>query len=106
MAGTNTYVVVLAGGRGKRFWPAGRHSRPKQLLAITTGRTMLEETLGRCSGLAPPGQILIVTNSAQAQAVRKLCPDIGEGQILVEPAMRNTAAAIGLLQKPSFSVTS
>ncbi|MFB3065200.1 MAG: mannose-1-phosphate guanylyltransferase [Planctomycetota bacterium] len=96
MSETNIFAVVLAGGRGKRFWPAGRHSRPKQLLAITTERTMLEETLSRCSGLAPPAQILIVTNSAQAEAVRKLCPDMGEGQVLVEPAMRNTAAAIGL----------
>ena len=92
----NTHVVVIAGGAGTRFWPSGRSALPKQLLPITSDRTMLAETLARCEELAPPERTWIVTNTLQADATRKECPQVPAEQVLAEPAMRNTAAAIGL----------
>ena len=92
----NTHVVVIAGGAGTRFWPGGRRARPKQLLAITSDRSMLAETLGRCEGLAPADRTWIVTHELQAEATRQQCPQVPAEQVIAEPAMRNTAAAIGV----------
>ena len=92
----NLYVVVLAGGAGTRFWPGGRQARPKQLLRIASEKSMLAETIERCSGLAPPSHCYIVTNEIQVEATRAECPQVPPGQIIAEPMMRNTAAAIGL----------
>jgi mannose-1-phosphate guanylyltransferase len=91
-----TFVVVLAGGAGTRFWPSGRRARPKQLLPITGGRSMLAETMARCAPLAPPERRYVVTNEVQADATRRECPELPAEQVVAEPAMRNTAAAIGL----------
>jgi mannose-1-phosphate guanylyltransferase len=92
----DTHVVVIAGGAGTRFWPSGRRARPKQLLPISSDRTMLAETLARCDALAPPERTWIVTNRIQVDATRRECPLIPAGQVVSEPMMRNTAAAIGL----------
>ncbi|MHC4953303.1 MAG: mannose-1-phosphate guanylyltransferase [Planctomycetota bacterium] len=92
----STHVVILAGGAGTRFWPAGRRDRPKQLLTIASENTMLRETLLRCAPLAPPERTWIVTNERQAADTRKEAPEIPDAQILAEPEMRNTAAAIAL----------
>lgn len=91
-----TFVAVLAGGAGTRFWPSGRRARPKQLLPLTGGRSMLAETLSRCAPLAPPENTWVVTNRLQLEATRRECPELGPEQLVAEPAMRNTAAAIGL----------
>jgi len=92
----NVHLVVLAGGAGTRFWPAGRATRPKQLLAISSERTMLAETLARCSKIAPPARTWIVTNAAQADATLREAAGVPPGNVIPEPHMRNTAAAIGL----------
>jgi mannose-1-phosphate guanylyltransferase len=92
----STFVTILAGGAGTRFWPAGRRARPKQLLSFTTRRSMLAETLARCGPLAPPQNTYVVTNRIQLDATRRECPSLPEGQVIAEPEMRNTAAAIGL----------
>jgi mannose-1-phosphate guanylyltransferase len=89
-------AVLLAGGRGTRFWPRSRTRTPKQLLDITSGRTMLYETALRLRPMFPPGRIWVVTNSEQAAAVRRELPRLPHSHILSEPAGRNTAAAIGL----------
>ncbi|MHC4940173.1 MAG: mannose-1-phosphate guanylyltransferase [Planctomycetota bacterium] len=89
----NTHVVVLAGGAGTRFWPAGRIERPKQLLPVASEKTLLRETLDRCAPLAPPERTWIVTNESQVERTKE---EAGGAHVVAEPAMRNTAAAIAL----------
>jgi mannose-1-phosphate guanylyltransferase len=90
------YAVLLAGGRGTRFWPRSRMRTPKQLLNIVGKHTMLRQTWDRLSPLFPADRVTVVTNSEQAKAVRKELPRIRAEMLLAEPAGRNTAAAIGL----------
>ncbi len=90
------YVLVLAGGSGERFWPLSRKSRPKQLLALFGKDTLLESTLKRLEGLTPKQNILILTNSDQEAAVRKVAKSVPPENIIAEPAKRDTAAAIAL----------
>jgi mannose-1-phosphate guanylyltransferase len=90
------HAVILAGGRGTRFWPRSRTRTPKQLLNIVGKNTMLEQTVARLRPLIPAERIWTVTNSEQAAAVRKQLPAAGRKHVLTEPVGRNTAAAIGL----------
>src|ERR1700685_230697 len=89
-------VVILAGGRGTRFWPRSRMRTPKQLLNIVGAETMLEQTRARLSPLFSADRVWVVTNKEQAAAVRKVVPQIAARNILAEPTGRNTAAAIAL----------
>src|SRR5579871_1222372 len=91
-----THAVILAGGRGTRFWPRSRTRTPKQLLNIVGNTTMLEQTAARLAPLFPASRQWVVTNAEQALAVRKQMPRIPASHILAEPIGRNTAAAIGL----------
>jgi mannose-1-phosphate guanylyltransferase len=90
------YALVLAGGSGERFWPLSRRARPKQLLRLVSNKTLLEETLARLEDLIPPERILILTNTEQESAVRKLLGNFPKGNIVGEPAKRDTAAAVAL----------
>jgi len=90
------YGLILAGGRGTRFWPRSRMRTPKQLLNIVGSTTMLEQTVARLSPLFPAARIWVVTNSEQAAAVRGQIPGAARRHVLAEPVGRNTAAAIGL----------
>ncbi|MES2641199.1 MAG: sugar phosphate nucleotidyltransferase [Myxococcota bacterium] len=83
------YAVVLAGGRGTRFWPLSRRNVPKQCLSIDGGPTLLQRTVAR-TGL-PPERILVVTGPDMVEPVREQIPGI---EVLVEPSPRNTAPAI------------
>jgi mannose-1-phosphate guanylyltransferase len=89
-------AVLLAGGRGTRFWPRSRTRTPKQLLNIVGTQTMLRETMARLSPLFPPRNAWIVTNTQQASAAKREMRGVPESHILAEPAGCNTAAAIGL----------
>ncbi len=90
------YALILAGGSGERFWPLSRKCRPKQLLALFSEKTLLEDTIHRLKGLVEPDHILILTNQDQEAAVREMCPNLPEENIVAEPAKRDTAAAIAL----------
>lgn len=90
------YAVILAGGRGTRFWPRSRTRTPKQLLNIVGEHTMLQQTAARLAPVFTPATTWIVTNSEQQSEVRKQLPRIPAAQVLAEPMGRNTAAAIGL----------
>lgn len=92
---SNRYVVVLAGGRGERFWPWSRPDRPKQLLPLArNGRTLLAATITRAQMLAPPENILVLTARDLRPAVARECAGTGV-HVAGEPLARNTAAAIG-----------
>ena len=91
-----THAVILAGGRGTRFWPRSRTRTPKQLLNIVGKDTMLQQTVARLKPLIPAERIWTVTNTEQAAAVRKQVPKGARKRVLIEPKGLNTAAAIGL----------
>src|SRR5438309_11373499 len=90
------YALILAGGSGERFWPLSRQARPKQLLRLVSKKTLLEETLARLEGFIPRERILILTNTEQESAVRKLLGSFPKENIVAEPAKRDTAAAVAL----------
>ncbi|MDE5854016.1 MAG: NTP transferase domain-containing protein [Ruminococcus sp.] len=88
-------AVIMAGGRGERFWPKSRNSRPKQFLSLTSdGETMIQKTIKRLLPLVDMNDIYIVTNSAYTSLVREQLPNIPEENILAEPVPRNTAPCI------------
>lgn len=89
------YAVVMAGGRGERFWPAGRLARPKQLISFGREGTMLEDTVQRLFPFFAVENILVVTGSAYAEKVAELLP-IPSENIICEPARRNTTGCIAL----------
>jgi mannose-1-phosphate guanylyltransferase len=91
-----THAVILAGGRGTRFWPRSRTRTPKQLLNIVGEDTMLEQTIARLRPLIPPERMWTVTNREQLQGVRNQVPAPARRRVLTEPIGRNTAAAIAL----------
>jgi mannose-1-phosphate guanylyltransferase len=92
----NFYPVILAGGRGTRFWPLSRKKRAKQLLALDGERSMIQQTVSRLLPLAPARKFWIITNDDLKPAIVKQLPKLPKGQILTEPVGRNTAPAIGL----------
>ena len=91
----NNYCVIMAGGVGSRFWPFSRTDKPKQFLDFFgTGRSLLQMTVDRFRPLVPVENMFIVTNVAYKQMILQQVPDIPEGNILCEPARRNTAPCI------------
>lgn len=90
------YSVVLAGGKGERFWPLSRAERPKQFLKLTSGKTMLEETIERVLPLVPYERVRVVTTESMGKYALEHMPTLTENNILAEPCGRNTCVAIGL----------
>jgi mannose-1-phosphate guanylyltransferase len=88
-------ALILAGGSGTRFWPLSRRLRPKQLLALDGGRSLLQATVDRLAPTIPPADVWICTTAHLADAVREQLPEVPAEQILCEPEGRNTAPAIG-----------
>lgn len=87
--------MIMAGGEGTRLWPMSRSGRPKQLLPLIGGRSLLEIAADRLAGLVPPGRRYICTAEQYRDAVRGVMPDIDDANILGEPAACNTANAVG-----------
>jgi mannose-1-phosphate guanylyltransferase len=92
----NFYPVILAGGRGTRFWPLSRKCRAKQLLALDGKQSMLQQTVSRLLPLAPPKRFWVITNEDLHREVARQLPRLQKRQILAEPVGSNTAPAIGL----------
>ncbi len=90
------YAVILAGGRGERFWPLSRHHRPKQLLRLVGEQTLLAQAVDRLAGLIPPERVYVVTNQDLVEACRIAAPRVPPEQIIGEPVGRDTAAAAAL----------
>ncbi len=88
------FVVVLAGGRGERFWPTSRRRRPKQVLRLLSDRTMLRETIERTLPMVPMERTFIVTGADLAPLLQEMHPDIPPENYLVEPEGKNTAPAV------------
>ena len=92
----DVYGIIMAGGGGSRFWPLSRQATPKQLLNLTGKDLMVNETLDRMGLVIPGKNMYIVTNCTQALAMEQAVHGrVLPGQILAEPAARNTAACIG-----------
>lgn len=90
------YVVIMAGGRGERFWPESRTTRPKQLLPIVGEKAMLAQTIDRLAGLVTVKDVFVITNTEQRDAVLEVCPELDPNKVIGEPVGRDTAAAVGL----------
>jgi len=92
----NLYGLILAGGRGTRFWPSSRQANAKQVLRLFGDRSLIQQTVDRLRPILPPEHVWILTNAhLRAEIIRQL-PEVPAKQILAEPAQRNTAPAIGL----------
>ena len=90
------YPVILAGGRGTRFWPLSRRRRAKQLLALDGKQTMIQQTVARLLPLARRDRFWVITNVDLRPAILRQLPRIDKQRVLAEPVGRNTAPAIGL----------
>lgn len=90
-------VVIMAGGKGERFWPKSRVNLPKQFLSLTDdGKSMIQHTVERLEGLVEKENIYVVTNELYENLVKEHIPCIPEKNIIIEPAAKNTAPCIGL----------
>ncbi len=97
MAKATNYGLILAGGRGTRFWPRSRKARAKQVLEFFGEGTLIQQTVSRLAPAIPPENIWVVTNDLLRDEIVRQLPGVPKRQILAEPCARNTAPAIGLI---------
>src|SRR5690242_11795443 len=90
------HALILAGGRGTRFWPRSRKRSAKQVLNVVGERSLIQSTVDRLSPVIPPGRIWVLTNEYLRDAIIAQLPEVPKKQVLAEPMQRNTAPAIGL----------
>lgn len=91
----NNYAVIMAGGVGSRFWPVSTSDFPKQFHdMLGTGETLIQKTYSRLSKMVPAENILVLTNEIYNDIVLRQLPEITQEQVVLEPAMRNTAPCI------------
>jgi mannose-1-phosphate guanylyltransferase len=90
------YVIIMAGGRGERFWPVSRERNPKQFLHLLGTRSLLQQAADRVAPLVPVENILVITNAAHAPTVRKQLPQLPRHNVVGEPCGRDTCAAVTL----------
>jgi mannose-1-phosphate guanylyltransferase len=93
---TNRFVIIMAGGRGERFWPVSREQTPKQLIRLLGDRSFLQQAVDRVLPLVPIRNVLVITNAAQAPEVRKQLPRLPRENLIAEPVGRDTCAAVTL----------
>ena len=93
---SHLYSVIIAGGKGTRFWPLSRTQRPKQLLRILSQRSLIRETANRAIPLSGRDRTLVVTVEEQLTPLRKELPMLARNNFLAEPHGNNTAPCVGL----------
>jgi mannose-1-phosphate guanylyltransferase len=90
------YAVIMAGGGGTRLWPLSRKNRPKQMLQLVDERTLFQSAVQRLEGVFPTERIFVVTVKDQAEELQVQCPEIPEGNFILEPLPRGTASVVAL----------
>src|SRR5208283_2721323 len=90
------FGLILAGGRGTRFWPRSRRRSAKQVLNVVGERSLIQATVDRLEPAIPPERIWVLTNHHLRDTIVAQLPQVPKAQVLAEPAQRNTAPAIGL----------
>lgn len=91
-----TYAVIMAGGRGERFWPASTRKRPKQVLDLFGDAPLVQESVERLEGVVPLENTLIITNASTVGPIRECLPELPPENVIGEPVGRDTAAACAL----------
>jgi len=92
----NRFAIIMAGGRGERFWPVSREKTPKQLIKLLGDRSFLQQAVDRVLPLVPAKNVLVITNEVQEPEVRKQLPKLPKENIVAEPVGRDTCAAVTL----------
>ncbi|NOZ02243.1 MAG: mannose-1-phosphate guanylyltransferase, partial [Deltaproteobacteria bacterium] len=92
----HVHALLLAGGKGTRFWPLSREDHPKQLLKLFSDRTLVEDTYDRIRPIVPNDRVLVATSRTLSTRLMALFPDIPETNFIVEPLARNTAPCIAV----------
>jgi mannose-1-phosphate guanylyltransferase len=100
------YGLILAGGRGTRFWPRSRKRSAKQVLNVVGDRSLIQATVDRLAPVIPPERLWILTNDHLRETILRQLPEVPRKQVLAEPEQRNTAPAIGLAARILRSVDS
>jgi mannose-1-phosphate guanylyltransferase len=90
------FVIIMAGGRGERFWPVSREKTPKQLVRLLGEQSFLQQAVERVLPLAPLKNIIVITNGVQAAEVRRQLPKLPTENVVAEPVGRDTCAAVTL----------
>ena len=90
------FVIIMAGGRGERFWPVSREKTPKQLIRLLGKESFLQMTVNRVLPVVPAKNVLVITNETQAPEVQKQLPKLPKENIVAEPVGRDTCAAVTL----------
>src|SRR4051812_7009116 len=93
---SNRFVIIMAGGKGERFWPVSREKTPKQLITLLGKRSFLQQAVDRVLPVVPLKNIFIITNEVQAPSVRKQLPKLPKENVVAEPVGRDTCAAVTL----------
>src|SRR4051812_30656394 len=93
------YALIMAGGRGTRFWPRSRKRSAKQVLRFFGERTLIQQAADRLAGVIAPENIWVLTNDYLQAEIRRQLPQVPKAQIIAEPSQQNTAPCIGLAAK-------
>ena len=95
-APANAHAVIMAGGRGERFWPLSRAARPKQFVDLFGGKPLIRHAAERLEGVVAPDHVFVVTSRDLVPATRKALPALPPEQIVGEPVGRDTAPCVAL----------
>ncbi|MGB2985022.1 MAG: mannose-1-phosphate guanylyltransferase [Phycisphaerae bacterium] len=90
------HAVIMAGGAGVRLWPLSRRSRPKQILRLFSGTSLLRQSYERVAAILKPEQINVITNDSHLPVVSKELPELPADNLIGEPVGRDTANAVGM----------